>query len=177
MSNPDFTRSSVIDKFNRSTFGSIGNPLASLSISGATSFDSNSADTDAKLFREFVFKHIKIALEDGFNDNFGRTNSIQPVFELTTAETWYNIYESLRDFFLTDTPKSSKLAAYYSQLKSQIDLDVQFSENRCKKLLHPALSLYQESLPAHYNKHQHQQRVDLINVLNNNFTCFILIQN
>lgn len=121
----------------------------------------NMADVDAKLFREFVFRHIHTALEDGFNDNFGRTNPLPPIFELSTAENWYKVYESFRDFFLIETPKSSKISSYYSQLKSQIDLDVQFSENRCKKLLQPALGLYQENLPAHYNKNQHQQRVGL----------------
>lgn len=115
-------------------------------------------DLDAILFREFVFEHVNTALNDGFNDNIGRTN-VTPVFELPTSDTWYKTYEALVDFFLGNVPKSSKIATFYSQLKSQIDLDVQFSENRCKKLLQPALGLYQENLPAHYNKLQHQQRV------------------
>ena len=113
---------------------------------------------DAKLFREFVFSHIRTALNDGFNDNIGRTN-VAPVFELPTPETWYRVYQSLGEFFLAEPVKNAKLASYYSQLKSQIDLDVQFSENRCKKLLQPALGLYQDNLPSHYNKLQHQQRV------------------
>lgn len=118
-----------------------------------------SADLDTKLFRKFVFEHIRTALSDGFNDNIGRTN-VPPVFELATADTWYKVYEALADYFLGDAaPKNSKLASYYVQLKSQIDLDTQFSENRCKKLLQPALGLYQENLPSHYNKIQHQQRV------------------
>lgn len=142
---------------------------ASSSFSKSSTSTPDATEIDAKLFREFVFGHIRTALSDGFNDNIGRTN-VAPVFELPTCDVWYKLYDALVDFFLTDTPKSSKIAAYYSQLKSQIDLDVQFSENRCKKLIPSALGLYQENLPAYYNKHQHQQRV--IIGLVEFFVCF-----
>lgn len=127
----------------------------------------SSVELDAKLFREFVLEHVRTALDGGgFNDNIGRTN-IAPVFELAGADTWYAVYAALVEFFLTPrhrhSSSSSKIAAYYAQLKSQINLDAQFSENRCKKLLQPALALYQENLPAYYNKLQHQQRVRLLN--------------
>jgi len=162
MSNPEFNRPANLigsNQFQRSSmYSTTTSSLPAHQQSGATVTVTNSADLDAKLFREFVFEHVRTALGDGFNDNIGRTN-VMPVFELPTTDTWYTIYNALVEFFLADVPKNSKIAAYYSQLKSQIDLDVQFSENRCKKLLQPALGLYQENLPAHYNKHQHQQRV------------------
>ena len=114
---------------------------------------------DNKLFRQFVFEHINTALGDGFNDNIGRT-SVAPVFELPNKTSWEKIYNALTDFFFGESPpKSSKIYSYFAQIKSHVDIDAQFSENRCKKVLPNALSLYQENLPAHYTNLQHQQRV------------------
>lgn len=135
--------------------------LASGSSSQTSIFSNNNStneDQDATLFRKFVFQHVQTALNDGFNDNIGRTN-VNPVFELPTSNSWHKIYDSFFEFFLKE-PKSSKIQSYYAQLKSHIDIDVQFSENRCRKVLPTALNAYQENLPGHYTKKQHQQRLD-----------------
>lgn len=126
-------------------------------LSQNSTFSTNDKESDAVHFRKFVFEHINTALTDGFNDNIGRTN-VSPVFELPTVNSWYKIYDALKEFFLSE-PKSNKIQLFYSQLKNNIDIDVQFSENRCKKVLPTALNLYQENLPAHYTKKQHLQRV------------------
>jgi protein SMG8 len=117
----------------------------------------NNEGSDAKLFRKFVFEHVKTALNEGFNDNIGRTN-VQPVFELPTVNCFDKLFDALCDFFLNE-PKSSKIKQQYAQIKSHVDTESQFSENRCKKVLPTALSLYQENLPGHFTKSQHQQRV------------------
>ena len=117
----------------------------------------NNEGLDAKLFRKFVFEHVKTALNEGFNDNIGRTN-VQPVFELPTVNCFEKLFDALCDFFLNE-PKSSKIKQQYAQIKSHVDTESQFSENRCKKVLPTALSLYQENLPGHFTKSQHQQRV------------------
>jgi len=117
----------------------------------------NNEGLDAKLFRKFVYEHVKTALNEGFNDNIGRTN-VQPVFELPTVNSFEKLFDALCDFFLNE-PKSSKIRQQYAQIKSHVDTESQFSENRCKKVLPTALSLYQENLPGHYTKSQHQQRV------------------
>jgi protein SMG8 len=118
---------------------------------------------DAKLFRKFVLQHVSTALNDGFNDNIGRTNNVMPLFELPTHATFVKIYMALVDlFFKSAAPVargSSKINTIFNQLKSHVDIDAQFSENRCKKVLPTALSVYQENLPVHYTKLQHQQRV------------------
>ena len=117
----------------------------------------NNESLDASLFRKFVFEHIDTALTDGFNDNIGRTN-VYPVFELPRASHWDKIFDALCDLFLSE-PKTTKIQSQYAQLKSQIDIDAQFSENRCKKQMPAALNIYQEGLPSHYTKSQHNQRV------------------
>lgn len=131
-----------------------------LSLSPNSHFlDTSSASEDLEQFRKFIFQHIKTALTIGFNDNIGRTN-IPPIFELSTATTWYKIFDSLRELFLGE-PKTPKIVSIYAQLKDQIDIDVQFSEKRCKKVLPQAINLYQENLPAHYSKVQHEQKLQL----------------
>jgi protein SMG8 len=132
-------------------------------LSGSSSSESPPALDDTKLFRKFVFEHVNTALTEGFSDNIGRTN-IAPLFELPTYSTWTKIYSALVDLFFNYTPtsqtKSAKIQSYFSTLRSHIDIDAQFSENRCKKVLPNALSLYQENLPGHYTQLQHQQRVN-----------------
>ena len=113
---------------------------------------------DEILFRNFIFEHTKKALNEGFNDNIGRTN-VTPVFELPKASVWFKLYDALVDFFLKN-PKSHKVLNQYSQLKAQIDIDGNFSENICKKNLPSAISLYKENLPAYYTKAQHQQSLE-----------------
>ncbi|RNA03061.1 SMG8 [Brachionus plicatilis] len=129
-----------------------------------SSFNNHSVETtspsvDLEQFRKFIFQHVQTALSVGFNDNIGRTN-IPPIFELTTPTIWNKIYQSLFEFFLCE-PKTQKVMSIYAQLKDQIDIDVQFSERRCKKVLPQAINLYQESLPAHYSKDQHEQKLQL----------------
>ena len=113
---------------------------------------------DEMLFRNFVFEHTKKALNEGFNDNIGRTN-VSPVFELPKASVWFKLFDALVDFFLKN-PKSNKVLNQYSQLKAQVDIDGNFSENICKKNLPSAISLYKENLPTYYTSAQHQQALE-----------------
>jgi protein SMG8 len=121
----------------------------------------NSQDLDASLFRKFVFGHTAKALSEGFNDNIGRSNNVQPIFELPRASHFYKIFDGLIDLLLKDPPRSSKIQSHFAQIKTHIDIDAQFSENRCKKILPSSLNLYQENLPNFYTKAQHNQKVCL----------------
>lgn len=112
---------------------------------------------DADLFRKFTFSHVNKALTGGFNDNIGRTN-VQPVFQLPTLDVAYKVIGAFVDFLFKDA-KTAKMKSYFVQLKSNIDIDAQFSENRCKKCLPVAINAYQENLPLHYTEDQHKQRV------------------
>jgi protein SMG8 len=114
---------------------------------------------DADLFRKFTFSHVDKALKGGFNDNIGRTN-VQPVFQLPTLDVAYKVIAAFVDFLFKDA-KSAKMKSYFVQLKSNIDIDAQFSENRCKKCLPLAINAYQDNLPLHYTEDQHKQRVIL----------------
>jgi protein SMG8 len=133
-------------------------------------------DLDADLFRKFLFSHTQIAINEGFNDNIGRQN-VQPVFELPRASQWYKIFDALVDLILKDPPKTTKIQSHFTQIKTHLDIDAQFSENRCKKILPSALNLYEENLPNFYTKAQHNQRVCLYlfyKFLNSNLSFIFL---
>jgi protein SMG8 len=156
------TANSFLQKQLNSTALSVNPFETEASVAYSSSESAPSLLDDNKLFRKFVSEHVNTALTEGFNDNIGRTN-VAPLFELSTFSAWKKIHAALVDLFFnytaTSQTKSSKIQSYFSQLKSQIDIDAQFSENRCKKVLPSALSLYQENLPGHYTQLQHQQRV------------------
>ncbi len=131
---------------------------------------------DSVCFRAFVYQHIKVAFNDGFNDNIGRTN-VQPVFELPKLSVWYKVYDALYDAFFyahrcqtastTISGDQSKLQAikvkinqYFTQLKPHIDIDSKFSMNRCKKVLPNALNIYQDNLPQHYTRVHHEHKLE-----------------
>lgn len=129
----------------------------------------NISDEDTRLFRKFIVEHINTAFgPGGFNDNIGRTN-VAPVFELPTKAIWDRVYDAfIKLFFHNISPtlpvpnkllSAAKINNYFAQFKSHIDIDAQFSENKCKKVLQNAVSLYQENMPVHYTELQHQQRV------------------
>ncbi|CAG2218840.1 SMG8 [Mytilus edulis] len=99
-------------------------------------------------FKEFLFQHVELALGRGFDDNVGR-NPVTPVFEVPTCEERIN----------------AKAQAHFNTLKSLLETDIRFSENRCNKVLPVAEAAYQEGLPTHYvtnfhlNKLQQAHRV------------------
>ena len=115
----------------------------------ANIFDFYKADT--RLFRKFLFGHVNQALKEGFNDNLGR-NNVNPLFELMPSPVVFvKLFDALHDFFLNDQPpKSSKLQSYFNQIKTHVDIDAKYSENRCKKALPLAMKAYNETLPSHF---------------------------
>lgn len=141
----------LFHELNKKTSSTTPNHLADKIMSNET--------LDENLFRKFIFDHTNKAFTDGFNDNIGRTN-VNPVFELPKASVWYTLFDALVDYFLK-RPRSQKVLNNYLSLKSHVDIDVQLSEQRCKKILPQALNLYQESLPNHYTKSQHQTSVNI----------------
>ena len=44
-------------------------------------------------------------------------------------------------------------------LRSLLDVEGQFSEARCSKVLPLALAAYQENLPSHYSSQYHENKV------------------
>ncbi|XP_060084858.1 nonsense-mediated mRNA decay factor SMG8-like [Ylistrum balloti] len=99
-------------------------------------------------FKEFLSQHIETALGRGFDDNVGR-NPVPPIFDVPTCQTWFNVSSKLYNFFFGDTV-SGKAQATFNTLKSLLETDIRFSENRCNKVLPLAEAAYQEGLPTHY---------------------------
>ncbi|XP_021346373.1 protein smg8-like [Mizuhopecten yessoensis] len=99
-------------------------------------------------FKEFLSQHIETALGRGFDDNVGR-NPVPPIFEVPTCQTWFSVSSKLYNFFFGDTV-NGKAHATFNTLKSLLETDIRFSENRCNKVLPLAEAAYQEGLPTHY---------------------------
>ncbi|KAH3818615.1 nonsense-mediated mRNA decay factor SMG8-like isoform X1 [Dreissena polymorpha] len=99
-------------------------------------------------FKEFLWQHIEMALTKGFDDNVGR-HQVAAHFELAKSETWFNLAGRLYAMFFGDKV-DAKLQPHWNTLKSLLETDRRFSENRCNKVLPLAESAYQENLPTHY---------------------------
>ncbi|XP_046362085.2 nonsense-mediated mRNA decay factor SMG8-like isoform X1 [Haliotis rufescens] len=99
-------------------------------------------------FKEFLWQHIDQAFTKGFDDNVGR-NPVPAVFEMASSETWFAVAIRLYKFFFSDSPEG-KVSTHLTTLRSLLETDVRFSENRCSKILPLAESAYQQDLPQHY---------------------------
>ncbi|XP_074595589.1 nonsense-mediated mRNA decay factor SMG8 [Brevipalpus obovatus] len=117
----------------------------------------NESENTDKSFYHFLWPHISTALTKGFDDNVG-FSSTGPVFELPVVGDFFLAIKKLGIFFFDPSSKDSNQA--FSQMKSTLDIDTKFSENRCAKLLPIALSIYQEDLPPHYTSDYHEQKIE-----------------
>ncbi|ESO91360.1 hypothetical protein LOTGIDRAFT_228810 [Lottia gigantea] len=108
-------------------------------------------------FKEFIWQHIELAFSKGFNDNVGR-NPLPSTFELPVCETWFYVALRLHQFYFTNIPEG-KPQAHLNTLKSLLETDVRFSENRCNKYLPLAETAYQQDLPTHYVRSYHVQKL------------------
>ncbi|XP_052821205.1 nonsense-mediated mRNA decay factor SMG8-like isoform X2 [Mya arenaria] len=99
-------------------------------------------------FKEFLWQHIDMALTKGFDDNVGR-HPVAANFELATSQTWFLLANRLYSLFFSEK-LDPKIQPHCNTLKSLLETDLRFSENRCNKVLPMAESAYQENLPTHY---------------------------
>nr|CAG4642374.1 EOG090X02WG [Evadne anonyx] len=115
------------------------------------SFDVGVDNSD---FREFLHQHVNLALTKGFSDNVGR--HVGPsMFVLPPASVWFDASFKLYDYFTSNQTEDSKGS---KQLRSLLDVEGQFSEARCSKVLPLALAAYQENLPSHYSSQNHENK-------------------
>lgn len=72
--------------------------------------------------------------------------------EVPSCRLWARVSLVLFEFFMT--PKSD-LIAPLTTMASHLDLDMKFSEARCRKAIPVATSAYLEGLPSHYTQNVH----------------------
>ncbi|XP_053379318.1 nonsense-mediated mRNA decay factor SMG8-like isoform X1 [Mercenaria mercenaria] len=108
-------------------------------------------------FKEFLWQHIDMALTKGFDDNVGR-HPVTATFELASSETWFTLANKLY-LMLFSEKLDPKLQPHCNTLKSLLETDLRFSENRCNKVLPVAESSYQENLPTHYVTNYHLSKL------------------
>jgi len=98
--------------------------------------------------------HFSILSLLGFSDNVGR--HVGPsTFVLPPASVWFDASFKLYDYFSSNQTEDSKGCKL---LRSLLDVEGQFSEARCSKVLPLALAAYQENLPSHYSSQYHENK-------------------
>ncbi|XP_076270320.1 nonsense-mediated mRNA decay factor SMG8 isoform X1 [Rhynchophorus ferrugineus] len=105
-----------------------------------------------KDFMRFLQVHIQQAKTKGFDDivSSGRHQHPPPYFELPILENWVAASKCLYDLLIKEEMSVSMLCT-----------DTRFSDQRCLKVLPLAVARYQEGLPSHYAKAEHEARLGL----------------
>lgn len=116
---------------------------------------------DAYAFKRFLFRHIELALTDGWNNDgiSGGARTESSPFELCTYSIWIRLFTALRELFETTPAVNKIMRQAFSMLHANIDPDGKLSETRSKKYLPMAIKYYEDGLPARYTRHFHEQRV------------------
>ncbi|XP_062606772.1 nonsense-mediated mRNA decay factor SMG8-like isoform X1 [Saccostrea cucullata] len=125
--------------------------------SGSRSSSTTAHSKGGNSFKEFLWQHIDMALGRGFDDNVGR-NPVPSLFETVTAQTWFMVADRLYQLYFGDSI-DGKAQAHLNTLKSLLETDIRFSENRCNKVLPLAEAAYQEGLPTHYVTNFHLSKL------------------
>ncbi|KAG5884758.1 hypothetical protein JTB14_029239 [Gonioctena quinquepunctata] len=105
-----------------------------------------------KNFKKFLQVHIQQARSKGFDDTVtsGRHQHSQPAhFELPILKHWIDAAKILHELIIK------------KKLIKSLCTDTRFSEQRCMKVLPLALARYQEGLPSHYAKAEHEARLSI----------------
>lgn len=108
--------------------------------------------TSEKNFKKFLQVHIQQARDKGFVDvmTTGRNHHLHTsYFELPVLEQWIHATKIVYNTAI----KKKKIFALCT--------DTRFSEQRCLKVLPLALARYQEGLPSHYGKAEHEARLNM----------------
>lgn len=108
--------------------------------------------TSEKNFKKLLQVHIQQAREKGFDDviSTGRNHHVQSShFELPILEQWIQATKIVYNIAI----KRKKILSLCT--------DTRFSEQRCLKVLPLALARYQEGLPSHYGKVEHEARLNM----------------
>lgn len=105
-----------------------------------------------KNFKKFLQVHIQQARDKGFDDvmtTFRSHNLHTSYFELPILEQWIHATKLVYGMAI----KRKKVVCLCT--------DTRFSDQRCLKVLPLALARYQEGLPSHYGKAEHEARLNM----------------
>lgn len=105
-----------------------------------------------KNFKKFLQVHIQQARDKGFDDimTTSRSHNVHnSYFELPVLEQWIQATKLVYAMAI----KRKKVVCLCT--------DTRFSDQRCLKVLPLALARYQEGLPSHYGKAEHEARLNM----------------
>lgn len=100
-------------------------------------------------FKKMLKEHIKQARSKGFYDPVmpRQSSYMASHFELPLLSTWVDATKIMYDRVII------------TKFSAHLNIETKFSEQRCLKVLPIALAKYQEGLPSHYGKAEHEARL------------------
>ncbi|XP_029644947.1 protein SMG8 [Octopus sinensis] len=128
-----------------------GSPGRTDNLSHTTSLNKCSSSDNS--FHDFLWPHIELAFNKGFDDNVGK-RQVPALFEMATASTWFTLASKLYQLYFNEL-SDTKAQSFFNKMRTKLDVDIRFSENRCNKVLPVAETAYQEGLPTHYTNSYH----------------------
>ncbi|KAH9409780.1 Protein smg8 [Tyrophagus putrescentiae] len=119
-----------------------------------------------QLFLSFLLPHINSTLSKNSDEN-SSTKPTPPSNDLVNTFSFFKVLISFKELIFSQTyasisaEKSRNLMKIFDSLYSTLDTDNRFSEGRCSKMVHNAVSYYQENLPSHYTRETHERKLML----------------
>ncbi|EEB14178.1 conserved hypothetical protein [Pediculus humanus corporis] len=119
-------------------------------------------------FDKFLGAHINLAFTKGFNDNVSRLVQ-SPSFTLVPSEIFFEIVKRTHGLLVGSKSKEKDSECsdddeqldIFEVLRNRLDIDANFSESRCSKVLPLAVATYQQNSPFHYTREFHENKASL----------------
>lgn len=117
-------------------------------------------DQSAQTFFDFLWKHVDMALTKGFDDNVGKHN-VGAYFQLPTLQSFLNVLCSMSSHFFKQNQTESELNNnLQNKLGKLLQIDRNFSQSFCVKVLNAAFAFYKENLPKNYPLQIHERKLN-----------------
>ena len=118
---------------------------------------------DKRCFSNFLRDHINVGFERGFLDNISKhgTNNRDVHFELAGLGEWLEVADKMFRLFTEEltSDEGQPHSEAMMTLRDDMEIEVMFSELRCKKILPSAVSAYKDGLPPHYTAEYHSAKL------------------
>lgn len=162
------TQNPIISDYNAFFFERIFNRCTNEATEGRSKYADKyySLNKCNQLFLSFLLPHINSTLSKNSDEN-SSTKPTPPSNDLVNTYSFFKVLISFKELIFSQTyasisaEKSRNLMKIFDSLYSTLDTDNRFSEGRCSKMVHNAVSYYQENLPSHYTRETHERKLML----------------
>lgn len=162
------TQNPTISDYNAFFFEKIFNRCTNETTEGRSKYADKyySLNKCNQQFLSFLLPYINATLTKASEES-NSTKSSTPSNDLVKATSFFKVLISFKELIFSQTyasisaEKSRNLLKIFDSLYSTLNTDNRFSEGRCSKMVHNAVSYYQENLPSHYTHETHERKLML----------------